>query len=256
MAILTKQVLLFSLVPFSILFIHLLYIKANYHLLKSLKYFLLFVCFALTPIVLFDWWLILPDKYPISHLQRVYLEGSEHINKISGNGFNIWVLFFNDMLNTSSNLLLGFVSPKYIGIFLFLFSFAVITYLHLYKIRTQTIQLISNSFLANYILYLALINLSFNVFLTGTHDRYLYHFYPFLFIAIIAMGQDFTSILKNKILYIGLVGAILYGAFILSILMMVQPAYSNKVLAVFHFCLLVYLFFQYFIKSQKTKNAN
>ena len=178
------------------------------------------------------------------------------MNKISGNGFNIWVLFFKDMLNTSSNMLLGIVSPKYIGIFLFLFSFAVITYLHLQKIRAQTIQLISKSFIVNYILYLALINLSFNVFLTGTHDRYLYHFYPFLFIAIIGMGQDFTSILKNKTLYISLIGAILYGAFILSILMMVQPAYSNKVLAVFHFCLLVYLFLQYFLNPQRTRNAN
>ena len=254
--LLTKQLLLFSIVPLGIFVLHIIYQQTNSSIKQSIKYLILFAFTILFPIILFDAWLNLPAEFSLSHLQRVLLTGSDHLNNIAGNGFNIWVLFFNDLLSSSSTPFIGKLSPKYLGIALFLFTFAVISYFHFKNVKSQNSTSINKSVIINYLLYLALINLSFNVFLTGTHDRYLYHFYPFLLIVIIALGQDFTNILKNKNLYIALIGACLYGAFILSILLMVQPIYSNKLLAIFHFCLLVYLFIQYLLNFQKINNAN
>lgn len=240
-ALLTKQILLFSLLAIFPLIIQLMLIHTRFNTLRFLKKLLLFGVIIIAPIIVIDSWLNLPAENPWSHLQTVYFKGSEHMNKISGNGFNIWVLFFNDLLYDSSTTLFLFFSPKVIGLIIFSLVFIHLTY-HFF---TQNNQSESKKSLINFLWYLALVNLSFNIFLTGTHDRYLYHFYPFLIIAVIAAEKELNILIKNKELYIIMLGACLYGAFILSILLMIQPAYSNKLLAIFHFLLFVYLFIHF-----------
>ena len=59
-------------------------------------------------------------------------------------------------------------------------------------------------------------NLLFNIVLTGTHERYLYHCYPFLLMAFALLGRKVVG--KAEIL-ISVVGAIVYGEFVRSVLL-------------------------------------
>ncbi|NNC85576.1 MAG: hypothetical protein HKO56_06405 [Bacteroidia bacterium] len=246
MAILTKQLLLFSVFSFGIYILYIIYNFNEQKIANSSKHLILLILAIITPILLFDAWLALPSTYSISHLQRVLMTGSDHMNEIAGNGFNIWVLFYNDMLSDASQPLFALLSPKVIGILIFIVALLFLSYTFIKKLNSQ------NENLINFFWFLALVNLSFNVFLTGTHDRYLYHFYPFLLIAIVSAESNIKKLINNQKLYITILGACLYGAFILSILLMIQPEYSNKILAIFHFLFFVYLIIHF--SSAKTKH--
>lgn len=61
--------------------------------------------------------------------------------------------------------------------------------------------------------YFSLVNLTFNLALTGTHERYLYHFYPFILMA--CLGWLGSSRFIHRALLISLfAGALFYGAYL------------------------------------------
>lgn len=232
-AFLTKQLLLFPLVPIAIfLFFHILvrsHPRVRLTYLFSLAFSLLF------PIFLIDLWLFVPDHYFFSHLERIFDTGSEHINAIAGNGFNIWLTFFSDQNSSSAEALVFGLSPKILGLVLFALGNLWMIY-QVYK--SFVLNKENNKRLFAHLLgYFAFYNLLFNVVLTGTHERYLYHFYPYIIIFLLFLyfnKKDSLKFLKLDLI-IAFFGASLYGFFVFCILMkFLDTLLFHRILMVFH----------------------
>jgi len=261
--ILTKQIAIFSF--FSIGFL----LTANvFFFSRKWSQFatdsLLMIAFFIFSIILWDSFLNLKEPY-FSHLHYIWETGSSHGDVISLNGFNIWMFlgrnmrssshipfFFNNV--TNSHVLLLF-TPYIAGVFFFLVFNSISSLSLLLFLRNQFLsgeRFLNREILLNFIFYLALVNLSFNVLLTGTHERYLYHFYPFMILACLGL-RKYTKLFSNNIIYIVVFGASLYGLFVLGILSnrAASLGYTTHwVLGIFHFGLLCYLFL-IFLKYRK-----
>jgi hypothetical protein len=201
---------------------------------------------------LFVWDLFLKIKPPyFSHLFYIWLEGVFQSGIISGNGFNIWMLSGRDMWSSAHvPLFAGFPSanPYLLGELLFLVLGGIIT-LSLALVVKEQYQngetFLNRETLLNFILHLALINLCFNVFLTGTRERYLFHFYPYIILAWAGLA-GYNRLFSEKILSILFLGANLYGLFILQILSSIDFRIGTSThifLAVFHLALFAGLMF-------------
>lgn len=241
-AFLTKQLLIFPLVPIGLFL--LIHILMRSHPSVRIPYLFSFAFSLLFPVFLLDLWLSVPEKYLFSHVERIFDTGSEHINSIAGNGFNIWLAFFSDQ-NASSNgfLFLG-LTPKLMGLILFTLGTLWMIY-QVYKsfvLNKQNYKFLFVTLLG----YFAFYNLLFNVVLTGTHERYLYHFYPYLIIFLLYLyfnHQDSIKLIKLDIL-VAFFGASLYGFFVFCILMKyLDSLLYHRILMVFHFFLLMRLIF-------------
>lgn len=218
--LLTKQLIYFSMGALGlILLVNLFWYSKRP---KDLILSMLAVAVAfLMPLLYIDSVLQLPTSY-VSHIQYVLATGSQHGDIISSLGFNIWVFFTDNLLGSShfplqiGSLSLALLSPYSAGLILFFVLNAGLLFLFLRNLRSQTInnqvgfhrnQLISALF------YFALVNLSFNLALTGTHERYLYHFYPFIIMACLACLTHIPKL--NYILLMAvLAGSLFYGAFL------------------------------------------
>ena len=245
--LLTKQLLLFPMAPFGVfLLIRAFYISPNPA--QAIKLLVIAAASFVLPIILIDLALNIPDQYLFSHLERVFLEGSDHMNEISGNGFNIWMLFYSEMGADSTTPLLG-LSPKIFGLIFFigLFVWLIVKHwkLHQLHIKAQTI-------LVSFLFMFLLVNLGFNLFLTGTHERYLYHFYPFLGIALLYSGRLHYSFVQRFDFIMFFLGSIFYGLFVLGILHRYHLSttffgdlWAHRILVIFHLILFVRLMYQY-----------
>jgi hypothetical protein len=239
-AFLTKQLLLFPLVPIIIFLIfHFLFYA---HSSLRFTYFFSLAFSILFPVFLFDLWLEIPEKYFFSHVERIFDTGSEHINFISGNGFNIWLTFFPDQNVSSTNPFFFGLSPKIIGLMLFVFGnlWMIMQLFHLFKKGPQDFKFI----FVNLVGYFAFYNLLFNVVLTGTHERYLYHFYPYLIVFLLYLYFNHKQSIKfiELDLLVAFFGASLYGFFVFCILMKyLDNLVYHRILMVIHLLLLVRL---------------
>jgi len=170
------------------------------------------------------WDLFLKLKPPyFSHLLYILQEGVFQSGIISGNGLNIWMLLGRDMWSSAYiPLFAGFplASPYLLGELLFLLFGGIIT-LSLgltLKIQYQSGEkFLNHETLLNFILHLALVNLCFNVFLTGTRERYLFHFYPYAILAWAGLA-GYSQLFSKRIFSILVLSANLYGLFVLQIL--------------------------------------
>jgi hypothetical protein len=103
--------------------------------------------------------------------------------------------------------------------------------------------------------FLALINLAFNVALTGTHERYLYSFYPLVLLAFLGL-REFNRRFSLPLVVLLVVGANVYGVFVLGILTG-DFAFSygaHHVEAVFHgglLLLVLVVFYRYLLEKQR-----
>ncbi|MEZ5002975.1 MAG: hypothetical protein R2730_08050 [Chitinophagales bacterium] len=238
---LTKQLLLFSLMPISFLVLATISVHNEHKLIPTIKHIVFCTFFTLLPIFLFDWWLNVPPQYHFSHLERVFLTGSDHMNKISGNGFNIWILLDRDMWSSSEIPFLWKLTPKGVGLKLFLLVLILLTAFLGLHLKKQTKIEFHKKWLLAFIFYLAMINLSFNIFLSGTHERYLFHFYPYLLIVLLA--------LKNKTYtFMAIIASGVYGFFVLSILSPTGYDVGHQFTLLIHsilFLSLLYLFINF-----------
>ena len=241
---LTKQLVTFSLIPLALLITVNILIKTGFRIFRSAIYISLIIFIVLLIVALFDSWLIFPDKY-FSHMERVLLTGSYHIEAISGNGFNIWMLLNRDMYSSANIPFLFSWTPKITGIILFLLNSAMLTYFLVLKTGMNLNTRLSSELISIYLVYLALINLNLNLFLTGSHERYLYHFYPFLIIALLIMNKGKISLRQNLSLSLSLIGGILYGAFVLGILLNSRYQDAHISMFLFHFILYIVLFSEF-----------
>lgn len=239
---LTKQLLLFSLVPVGVfLLIHILILI---HPSVRITYLFSFLFSFFFPVFLLDLWLNVPEMYFFSHLERIFDTGSEHINSIAGNGFNIWLAFFFDQNSSSSRPLFLQLTPKLMGLFLFALG-------NVWMIFQAHQSFISNKqnhklLFVNLLGCLAFYNLLFNVVLTGTHERYLYHFYPYLIVFLLFLYFNYKDSVKfiKLDIFIAFFGASLYGLFVFCILMKcLDTLLYHRILMVFHVLLFIRLMY-------------
>ncbi|MEZ5007305.1 MAG: hypothetical protein R2728_01640 [Chitinophagales bacterium] len=238
LAFLTKQLLLFPLMPLSFLVLATILIYNDFKLLPSLKYILICTFFTLLPIFLFDIWLSLPSEFHYSHLERVFLTGSDHMNKISGNGFNIWILLDRDMWSSSEIPFLWNLTPKGVGLKLFLLVLIILTYFLLKINKNNWKNGFNTGLFISFVFYLAMINLSFNIFLSGTHERYLFHFYPYILIALLVLQKKISIAMC-------VIASGVYGFFVLSILIPTGYDVGHQFTLLIHSILFLYLIYEF-----------
>lgn len=212
LAIFTKQLLIFPLIPIGIAILLILYGRKN--LKEALFQFAIMLAGFLIPFLAFEAWLSYPDTYSLTHYQRILENGSDHMDIISGNGITIWQLFYHNLEHPSTEKIIAFLSPKHIGLLL---TFCFSSWLFF--------QYIKKSFLSGTVVFqigllclvIAVFNLTFNLFLTGTHERYLFYFYPFLIIAFLGLRNQ-PGLFKPYDIILFFIGSIGYGLFVLAIL--------------------------------------
>lgn len=254
--LLTKQLLLFPLAPIGVYVAFSAFRVTNSVQRGILLLLTSFVAFLL-PILLVDASISVPDRFLFSHLERVFFEGSDHMNEISGNGFNVWMFFFEDMGASSEQPFL-LLSPKNLGLISFVLLSAWLSYKHLqFHIKKVNRQLI----LVSLFFFFLLINLGFNLLLTGTHERYLYHFYPFLGIALLYVSRLHLFVVQKIDFVLLLIGGIIYGLFVWGILRQYhhsvyffQSLIAHRILACFHLILFARLFYQFIQIHKMTLN--
>lgn len=234
MALLTKQLLLFPVLIFGFLMI--LYWMRDYR--KYLPSMMIALIAFLLPIVAIDLWLTLPESYHISHFQKIFLEGSEHVNFISGNGFNVWMLFVDEMYTPSTTPWILGLSPKMMGV-LIVGILSIVIFFNFYK-RFTKVEM--NKVIGGMLISYSLLFLAVNLFFTGTHERYLYHFYPFLILSIFLLN------LPKQVIWLTVAAATVYGLFVFGILKQYHHSQwffssytAHRIVFVTHFLLLVYL---------------
>jgi hypothetical protein len=257
--VLSKQLTIFSLFSIGcLLFTSLIFISKKWTQFARRGLFVA-ASFILS-IAFWDVFLILKKPY-FSHLYYIWKTGSNHGDIISGNGFNIWMFFGRDMLSSShvpffftsgaNSEVFSFFTPYGVGLFLFLLFNSILAFflgLFLWKRFSTHERFMNREVLLNFLFHFSLVNLSFNIFLTGTHERYLYHFYPFIILAVLGL-QKYTKLFSSYTVYILLFGSALYGSFILYILSGIGRSYGytyHWVVGLFHLGLLCFLSITYF----------
>jgi hypothetical protein len=181
--------------------------------------------------------------------------GSHHYHRITGDGFNIWVLLDRPMGSSSDIPFYSFsafgrevqFTPVATGLFFFGLYTLLASWLF-YKFARRRpaspAEPQTRLFLGCCILYLAMINLGFNVFLAGTNARYLYHFYPFLLLSALVLARS-TAFARSSLIGLYIAASIVYGAHVLSCiapdLVWFAPESQARFLAAVHAALLVVL---------------
>jgi hypothetical protein len=268
--LLTKQLAVFSL-PAIVLLVLLAYAKmrASGTNLNGALVTAAVVVPAVMAFWILDRGLNVPPGYDGSGYLFVWLGGrSLYHTYISGNGFNIWMLLGRNMWSSAKvpfacvQLLQNqfCLTPFPTGIVLYVSYVVILTAFYsslfwrplLNSLLRDQVQ--TRCIIAILILYLAQINLGFNVFLSGTHERYLYHFFPFLMVAI-AFFLEKRMFFSYRSVSFCIAVATVYGGFVYSIMRADDthythqplPAYisalaNHEFVATIHLILLIYLF--------------
>ena len=256
--ILTKQLSIFSLPFFFLLYIVTIWKFWQNFNYKGFLYIFIGLIFFFIVFRYVDSLFEIPKQFYNSSYWFVWAGGgSEHGNKISGNGFNIWMFLGRDMWSSShipfftfklANWKYDFV-PYKLGIFLYVifisFTFFV-CFKSVWVILKQKLksEKTDNYLIALLFLFHGISHLGFNVLLSGTHERYLYLGYPFLLISItwfwtkkIAFSWRFTIF--------SFFAAFAYGCFVFSIMgplpELLFPLQRHEFLASIHAFLLIFL---------------
>ena len=200
-----------------------------------------------------------PEGY-LSHLQYVFSTGGSHTGAyyLSVNGINLWMFlefFGRPMVSPAEIPLFGssaLFSPHVIGrgLFLLVSALCAIPLARLFaggKLVGRGANL-SPDALGRLILYLAMVNLAFNLFLTGTHERYLYHFFPAMLVAWYALAPRGKAPARWFIPYLFALYN-LYGIFELIILKDYRALWIWPHLFIGILSLLAFIYlFQFFIR--------
>ncbi len=232
LALLLKQLTVFTILPLFFLIITLI-IKEKQNKLLTFSYICLIILGLLFPIIIFDLWLKFPSNY-ISHIEKIVLYGSNHMDKISGNGINIWMLLNRDMWSSSLTPFYHSLTPKNTGRLLFLVLSALTGLLLFLNVFSSSTKATKKTIVLNFILYICLINISFNLFLSGTHERYLFYFYPIMLLYILIKHKNKYDIEKSLLFSLTIIGNVIYAAFIIGMLLNLRYKDSHITLLFFH----------------------
>jgi hypothetical protein len=256
--LLMKQLVYFSMLALGVILLTLIIFHSKK--IGRIALSILFVSFfVLLPVLMVDASLELPPPF-FSHLQYVLATGSRHGSIISSFGLNIWSLFTDDVLSSSSaplqigGTVIEPISPYPAGIFLFFLLNVFLLVLFLRSVRASNSNgenSLPQHQLPLFFFYFAMVNSTFNVVLTGTHERYLFHFFPFILVAGLAW--------KRPSLLISLfAGALCYGAYLYAYLIGMVPYKDPTVIQIatlLHLLMFVYLL-RFWIRNPKPGMMN
>jgi hypothetical protein len=259
--ILTKQLAIFSLPFFLILGLITAWRYWQLFQYKGIVWIFLALIFFIFFFRSLDSLLEVPEQFYNSSYWFVWKGGgSEHGNKISGNGLNIWMFLGRDMWSSSHipflSLKLGNFqynfSPYQTGISLYSIFISLILFTcgkAIWKFCKSKIWSEQRDKAAGYLISLlflfhGLCHLGFNVLLSGTHERYLYLGYPFLLIAITWFYINQIEFSLRSIIFC-FFAALAYGCFVFSIMgplpQILFPFQRHEFLASLHLFILVFL---------------
>lgn len=251
--LLTKQLIYFSMGALGLVLLVIIFWRSQEPLHVILSILTVGAAF-LFPVILVDANLKLDAPY-FSHLQFLVSARSQQWDIISSLGFNIWVFFFKDLLGSARTpLFFGALSPNLLGIILFLALNIFLFLIFVRDIKRQT-RAGPHGFergqIISCLIYFSLVNLTFNLTLTGTHERYLYHFYPFILMA--CLGLFHHSRFFNRTLLTSLLaGSLFYGGYLYLYLSgRIDTADRGfiQVAAVVHLGLYIYLLYSWIRNS-------
>jgi len=245
--LLTKQLAVFSLLVREAIAVINLYFACR-SLPRTLAYSGLFLAWQAALLLVSDL-LVGVERPYISHLAYLWLTRSKHMDKITGNGFNIWVYLGWEQWASSREPFYRTLTPRSTGFGLFAAWMTVLSVSLLVRLKRTYIRYRSRAFdtetLSDILFFLALTNLCFNVLLSGTHERYLYHFYPLIIAATLGLRRH-SALFSRSMLAVLMFGATSYGLFVYEILSEQLPMAffilkDAKFQAAFHLFLLIYL---------------
>jgi hypothetical protein len=237
--ILMKQISIFSLPFFSLLILITVWKFWKNRRYEGLAWIFLSGLIFLAFFRFFDSLFEVPEQFYNSSFWSTWSEwGSKQAKIISGNGFNIWMFLISGkglessikMGTTSditfSNLDIGSLqlnlTPYKVGILLYLFLmiFLLSTCLKIiwqfFKSSLDKNPSLNIYLMAFLLAFLGLSHLGFNVFLTGTKERYLHLGYPFMLIAILWFYTNKIEVSRFSTFF-GFIAATAYGFFVYSI---------------------------------------
>jgi hypothetical protein len=176
--------------------------------------------------------LFVPDGFHGSSLLYAWGDRGNvnHEGKIAGNGFNLWVLLGRDMWSSSSVPFFTWdlgartiaFRPLGTGHALFLAASALLLWLF---VRAQPnwwgriprlADVDLGRLLTTLVFAVGLQNLALCVFLSGTHERYLYHGYFFLILAVLRLWDARRA--SGATLFAVLAAGTCYGGFVYAIM--------------------------------------
>jgi hypothetical protein len=169
-------------------------------------------------LILPDFYLRIPDNFKSNLVYIFFGGGSNHWEAIAGSGFSIWVFLGWDQWSSSQRIFYRFLTPLVTGASLYvlfmlgLYSSLFLTirrWLREYPTRDTWTQVA-----ALFVFSLGLSHLAMNVFLTGTHQRYMYHGYPFLIIGLFYFWLHDQKLSFRWVAYVAAC-AIAYGVYVL-----------------------------------------
>ena len=255
LSILSKQLIIFSLISVGFMIFANIFLHARK--VKEFLASLLLLLFSIAaPIVLIDLNLYLKPPF-ISHLQYIWVTGGKQSDMVTSFGLNIWEFFVNNGFVSSHDAINIGLNPNYsitlvpynTGIILFLLSIMAFSVYFLKYLSTryrQGLKFFDREIILGFLFHLALVNLSFNLFLTGVHERYLFYFYPFMILTWLGL-ENCSALFKRKMLYVLFAGAIAYGSILCFYLTGAFKSFGTfakvpfQVLTLFNLGLFVYL---------------
>jgi hypothetical protein len=264
--ILTKQLFVVSIPTILLLWMLNQYLILRKYGIRSFARVILVNVFSLFILVLPDLYFRFPYEFR-DHLNYIFIGGgSGNISwkYISWNGVNIWNLLGWKQLTPSTQTYWGPLSPLNSGIALFLFYLlALYIPLALKSLKiTSKLDALMDSWpviAALFVFSAGLVYLGFNVMVPGTHERYMFHSYPFLIISIIYFWYERRILSFRWLIYVSIC-AFAYGTFVLKMIGLNLPllfVFQNHFFQiVIHIVLLVLLTAAWFrlcmqpIKSQ------
>jgi hypothetical protein len=195
--------------------------------------------------------------------------GSAYGNKISGDGFNIWMFLGLDMSSSShvpfftlefgswtdpiSPYKAGIISYSIFVAFLLITSFRGILKILKKRIWIGQKDQSEGHLIALLCFFHGLCHLGFNVLLCGTHERYLYLGYPFLLISAAWFYTNQIVFSKQSVICCFLAAAA-YGCFVFGFIKglppLLFPLRRHEFLASIHLFLLVFLLDQWLLICQ------
>jgi hypothetical protein len=156
-------------------------------------------------------------------LDYVLKSGSGHIGKLSRNGPNLWTFLPREGSSSSSIPFYDSLTPLAAGLGLYALLLAFLTlllFLHLLRLALDRDKLFadSRSICAFLLFYTGMGHLMMGIFITGTHERHLYHAFPFLVMAsYVSWKRGFSDFLSRNFFLVCLT-SFFYGTFVYSII--------------------------------------
>lgn len=237
-AILTKQLAIFSLPALCILWLVCAYRISELVTTAALGISIVSVATAL---VVVDQLFPTPPGYYGSGLLYVFLRGSNHVATVQAMGTNLFALLPIPGHQPSTSAYPIFtiggitakIIPLYFGYFAFFTAVAVAASRGIVAIKRLP-SLSPEQVVVATLAVAATMNLFMNAFLTGVHDRYLYHYGFFVYPTLLALLRSRS--LPTSLFALSVVHLFVYGCFVYQMLVFQLDApltkYAQRTVAV------------------------